>query len=134
MEPQVSSSRFRRFMSRIFPKGRSRTEYTEKSETKAPLQEQRYIRLFSRKHNKELSVDESGSSSADTLSDDWEVIEDTHPRRLGSRPNNSKTRLPSSHRSQSGRRAEYYNYTLSSSSLARRDSDKENRIGRRLPS
>ncbi|CAE6471184.1 hypothetical protein ACGC1H_000995 [Rhizoctonia solani] len=133
MEPQVSNSRFRRFMSRIFPKGRSRTEYTEKPETKAPLQEQRCIRLFSRKPNKELSRDGSGSSSADTLSD-WEMIEDTHPRRLGSRPNNSKTRLPSSHRSQSGRRAEYYNYTLSSSSLARRDSDKENRIGRRLPS
>ncbi|KAH7344098.1 hypothetical protein B0J17DRAFT_703818 [Rhizoctonia solani] len=133
MEPQISSSRFRRFVNRVLSKRRTRTEHAEKPEVKAPLHEQRYIRLFGRKLDKELSGDVSGSGSADTLSDDWEVIEDTHPRRLGSRPNSSKTRLSSNHRSQGISRTEYY--SLSSSSLARRDSDKESRIGRvRMPS
>ncbi|CAE6522826.1 unnamed protein product [Rhizoctonia solani] len=133
MEAQTSSSRFRRFVNRVLSKGRTRTERAEKPAAKAPLPEQRYICLFGRKLDKEFSGDVSGSSSADTLSDDWEMIEDTHPRRLGSRPNSSKTKLSSNHRSQGIRRTEYY--SLSNSSLARRESDKESRIGRvRMPS
>ncbi|CAE6477071.1 unnamed protein product [Rhizoctonia solani] len=140
MEPQISNSRLRRFVTRVFSKGRARTEKSEKPEAKAPLTEQRYIRLFAgRKLDKELSTNGSAieSESADTVSDDWEVIEDTRPRVLGSRPNGSKTRLSSSHRSRSSRRLgmEYYSLSLSNTSLARRESDKESRIGRsRLPS
>ncbi|KAG8760775.1 hypothetical protein FRC11_014981 [Ceratobasidium sp. 423] len=90
METQISNSRLRRFVTRVFSKGRARAEKSEKPEAKTPLPEQRYIRLFGgRKLDKGLSTDgsASGSGSADTLSDDWEMIEDTRPRMLGSRPN-----------------------------------------------